>query len=794
MKIHKPASAPQQIFQSNENQNAVQKKNTPAQMTELPEEEELQMKPDPLQFVGVADEEELQMKKKPMQLMGDVEEEELQMKMKPMQMMGDVEEEELQMKPMQMMGYDDEEELQMKPMQMQGYDDEEELQMKPMQMQGIEEEEVQMKLKPMQLYSAEPEKVQMKSDSTTKMPEHVQAKMESSFGTDFSDVNIHTGEQASSVGALAYAQGNDIHFAPGQYNPETQSGQELLGHELTHVVQQRQGRVQATTQAKGLAVNDDPALEHEADVMGKKAAEGKVAEVAGKGSGVQRKETITEDQVLKNLENRSKGAGEKSTLDPSQDQEIAKSLADSNFSPIGKQSFGTDLVDSLNDELDLIFTSRKAGEKAAVTGIESSIKDEKEKKDFTRSCIIATISILNAWAPIVASATTSAIESKMLNRLEKTMPSNVKIKEIKLPAIAQSIKDFGSSTLRGAIVSTATSLNSLLSSNSASASAEIDKSNNELLEKSKYAATHLTLQASQKFKETPSEISSPIEIGLLAAEIKRATMETIFPHYSNFLSNNIKSTGIQEKAKKDLLMKIITSAGTITNGAIEGNKKKSGSNYVKHAMSALGGDQAFMDELGNNQAGKFAFSSLQSTLSHWGLMPNLSDEFWKKFTSGEDIFDNSWIISLNLVNKDMLRDKLFFDPIKRVMSPSNYHYESKGGPIKEMQNKYSTYVKQEWYEWPAGGSIMKYHFDFNTVNFENIKITTNASNFKTAILAGKKIQEFKDYELSFSTKGTVLVKKEEKRVSRGDLNPRGNIINSFYHDITGSGNKILIIP
>ncbi|MFN6947166.1 MAG: DUF4157 domain-containing protein, partial [Cytophagaceae bacterium] len=74
----------------------------------------------------------------------------------------------------------------------------------------------------------------------------------------------------------AYAQGNDIHFAPGQYNPETQSGQELLGHELTHVVQQRQGRVQGTTQTKGLAVNDDTALEHEADVMGKKAASGEV--------------------------------------------------------------------------------------------------------------------------------------------------------------------------------------------------------------------------------------------------------------------------------------------------------------------------------------------------------------------------------------------------------------------------------------------------------------------------------------------------------------------------------------
>ena len=78
--------------------------------------------------------------------------------------------------------------------------------------------------------------------------------------------------KASDVGALAYAQGSDIHFAPGQYDPGSQSGQELLGHELTHVVQQRQGEVKPTTQVNGVAVNDDPGLENEADQMGKKAA------------------------------------------------------------------------------------------------------------------------------------------------------------------------------------------------------------------------------------------------------------------------------------------------------------------------------------------------------------------------------------------------------------------------------------------------------------------------------------------------------------------------------------------
>ena len=134
----------------------------------------------------------------------------------------------------------------------------------PIQRMGMEEEEeLQMK--------KNDRVAQLKADDN-KMPGHVQSKMEKSIGADFSDVNIHVGSEASSVGALAYAQGSDIHFAPGQYNPESRSGQELLGHELTHVQQQRQGRVKPTMQAKGIAVNDDTGLEREADIKGAKAA------------------------------------------------------------------------------------------------------------------------------------------------------------------------------------------------------------------------------------------------------------------------------------------------------------------------------------------------------------------------------------------------------------------------------------------------------------------------------------------------------------------------------------------
>src|SRR6056297_1506018 len=116
----------------------------------------------------------------------------------------------------------------------------------PAQMFAEEEEERQAKNR------NEEEEVQTKSEpgnpgTQTSMPDKVQQKMEGSFGQDFGEVNIHKDSgQAKNMGALAYTQGKDIHFAPGQYNPGTKKGQELLGHELTHVVQQREGKVKTT--------------------------------------------------------------------------------------------------------------------------------------------------------------------------------------------------------------------------------------------------------------------------------------------------------------------------------------------------------------------------------------------------------------------------------------------------------------------------------------------------------------------------------------------------------------------
>lgn len=132
------------------------------------------------------------------------------------------------------------------------------------------------------------------------LPRAVQAKMEAALGHDFSAVRIHEGGHAESLGAIAYTRGRDIHFAPGRYSPQSRTGQELLGHELAHVVQQSHGRV-ALPQGNGAPINADPGLEAEADRLGRAAARGHSpagftvtpARASGEGGGpVQRSRVI----------------------------------------------------------------------------------------------------------------------------------------------------------------------------------------------------------------------------------------------------------------------------------------------------------------------------------------------------------------------------------------------------------------------------------------------------------------------------------------------------------------------
>ncbi|CAM3703538.1 hypothetical protein VA7868_01476 [Vibrio aerogenes CECT 7868] len=100
--------------------------------------------------------------------------------------------------------------------------------------------------------------------NNTGLPDNLKSGMENLSGMSLDHVKVHYhSAKPAAVQAHAYAQGSDIHLASGQ--------EKHLPHELGHVVQQMQGRVQPTTSVSGMAVNDNPALESEATAMGARA-------------------------------------------------------------------------------------------------------------------------------------------------------------------------------------------------------------------------------------------------------------------------------------------------------------------------------------------------------------------------------------------------------------------------------------------------------------------------------------------------------------------------------------------
>ncbi|MGH2497393.1 MAG: DUF4157 domain-containing protein [Ktedonobacteraceae bacterium] len=116
-------------------------------------------------------------------------------------------------------------------------------------------------------------------ENTSHLPDTLKTGVENLSGLSMDDVHVHYHSSAPArVQALAYTQGTDIHVGPGQ--------EHHLPHEAWHVVQQKQGRVASTRQLKGTLINDDPALEREADQMGARAnaLKQQVVDVTRRGS------------------------------------------------------------------------------------------------------------------------------------------------------------------------------------------------------------------------------------------------------------------------------------------------------------------------------------------------------------------------------------------------------------------------------------------------------------------------------------------------------------------------------
>ncbi|MEQ1567616.1 MAG: DUF4157 domain-containing protein, partial [Myxococcota bacterium] len=79
------------------------------------------------------------------------------------------------------------------------------------------------------------------------LPSPLQAKMEGAFGHELDHVRIHVGTEAAdaaqAIAAEAFTVGSHLFFGPGMYQPGSSRGEQLIAHELTHVIQGDQGRL-----------------------------------------------------------------------------------------------------------------------------------------------------------------------------------------------------------------------------------------------------------------------------------------------------------------------------------------------------------------------------------------------------------------------------------------------------------------------------------------------------------------------------------------------------------------------
>lgn len=160
-------------------------------------------------------------------------------------------------------------------------------------------------------------KLQFKRDGANKtgLPDHVKAGVEHMSGMSMDHVGVHyNSPKPAQLNAHAYAQGNNIHMAPGQ-------GQHVA-HEAWHVAQQAQGRVAPTTQFAGQAINNDQAQDRvqgdEDDDQGRQVMGPQEEE-----EQAQEKEDAKEDakqDAKEDEEDRDQGREADSASDDDQDQ------------------------------------------------------------------------------------------------------------------------------------------------------------------------------------------------------------------------------------------------------------------------------------------------------------------------------------------------------------------------------------------------------------------------------------------------------------------------------------------
>jgi hypothetical protein len=308
-------------------------------------------------------------------------------------------------------------------------------------------------------------------DSVQSLPIPIQRKMEWAFNTNFSGVRVHTGPQAKQIQAKAFTQGSDIHFQPDQYNPHSQQGQELLGHELTHVVQQRAGRVNKKPQSKGNRINFDYQLEAEADNLGAKASQGERVEVLGAKSLPKLYSSKTIQRKTQQLTPLPDNVVTTGKLISNKTEKIQKKIITYNQIPLNDKDYDKHdkILDEINTETDLWLREKgdKDSRSKSMKELKQQIEDEKKKVEQQKSG--RDMSINEAFGENINNATFAADAKGFIEDISQNIQQGEHLSVGEVIAnrslnYAELIKASPLSSIAGSVVSFLTSAYSIYDS------------------------------------------------------------------------------------------------------------------------------------------------------------------------------------------------------------------------------------------------------------------------------------------------------------------------------------------
>ncbi|MBE0430683.1 MAG: DUF4157 domain-containing protein [Dehalococcoidia bacterium] len=131
------------------------------------------------------------------------------------------------------------------------------------------------------------------------LPESVRASFEPHFERDFSNVRVHTNPEANELsrqlGAKAFTTSEDIFFRDGTYQPDTDTGRNLLAHELTHVVQQKGTQIRRQKKDTPAGPEEPPKTTKDPKEIANKVLEAALQTEEGKKAITQLKKGTTKE-------------------------------------------------------------------------------------------------------------------------------------------------------------------------------------------------------------------------------------------------------------------------------------------------------------------------------------------------------------------------------------------------------------------------------------------------------------------------------------------------------------------